>query len=81
MVRVPQVDNLEALSVMLLTSVQTFGSFGLGDYDCGFTCPDVLQDLNPPTAGDGIEFEYMLGEKPGFQYRLHKGEGGSHRLR
>ena len=61
-------DSFDAL--MLLTHISVFGSHKLGDYDSGLTNPLVLHDLGRPKRGSLIEFSYLLGERPGFEWRV-----------
>ncbi|HZG52680.1 MAG TPA: hypothetical protein VEZ40_11140 [Pyrinomonadaceae bacterium] len=55
--------------LMLLTAIDIFGSIALADNESGLTCPKVLYDAGKVRGGQAIEFEYHLGEKPGFKYR------------
>lgn len=55
--------------LMLSTSINVFDSIALGDYESGLTCPKILYDLGEVRGGRVIEFEYYVGERPGFRYR------------
>ncbi len=56
--------------VMLLTHINVYGRHRLGDYDSGLTNPLVLNDLGRPNSGCSIEFRYLLGERPGYEWRV-----------
>jgi hypothetical protein len=55
--------------LMLLTAVTIFDSIALDDYESGLTCPRILNDVGKVRGGRGVEFEYHLGDRPGFKYR------------
>ena len=55
--------------LMLLTAITVFDSRTLDDYESGLTCPKILYDMGKMHRGNVIEFEYHLGDKPGFKYR------------
>jgi hypothetical protein len=55
--------------LMLLTAVTVFDSIALDDNESGLTCPRILYDVGKTHGGKVIEFEYHLGDKPGFKYR------------
>lgn len=57
------------LDLMLLTAVTVFDSIALDDNESGLTCPRILYDVGKTHGGEVIEFEYHLGDKPGFKYR------------
>src|SRR5262249_53694072 len=50
-------------SLVLATTIRTFGVHELREYESGLTHPLML---NGWRAGDEVEFAYRLGEKPGF---------------
>ena len=54
---------------MLLTAITVFDSIALDDYESGLTCPRILYDVGKIHRRKVIEFEYHLGDKPGFKYR------------
>jgi hypothetical protein len=55
--------------LMLSTAITVFDSIMLDDYESGLTCPRILYDVGKMHGGKVIEFEYHLGDKPGFKYR------------
>jgi hypothetical protein len=57
------------LYLMLLTAITVFDSGRLDDYESGLTYPKILYDMGKMHRGKVIEFEYHLGDKPGFKYR------------
>jgi SAM-dependent methyltransferase len=60
----------EATTLALLTHVVVFGDIGLGDYDSGITCPEILHGPGRASGGLRLEFRYALGAKPGFRHHL-----------
>ncbi len=63
--------NLDSeLALMLSTSITVFDSIRLGDYESGLTCPAILHDVGKLPGGARLEFQYCVGAKPGFKYRL-----------
>ena len=55
--------------VMLLTGITVFESIALDEGESGLTCPRILFDLGRARGGEVLEFEYRLGDTPGFRYR------------
>ncbi|HYP01531.1 MAG TPA: hypothetical protein VER76_15180 [Pyrinomonadaceae bacterium] len=55
--------------LMLLTAITVFDSISLDAYESGLTCPRILYDVGKIHRGKVIEFEYHLGDRPGFKYR------------
>jgi hypothetical protein len=51
-------------SLVLTTTIRTFGTHELREYESGLTHPLMVQGWR---AGEEVEFTYRLGEKPGFQ--------------
>jgi hypothetical protein len=51
-------------SLVLATTIRTFGVHELREYDSGLTHPLMVHGWR---AGEEVEFTYRLGEKPGFQ--------------
>ena len=66
---VPNGMNAE-LHVMLSTTITVFDSSVLSDYESGITTPLILHDLGKLPSGTRLEFQYCMGDKPGFRYRL-----------
>jgi hypothetical protein len=54
---------------MLQTAVTVFDSTTLDEYESGLTCPRILYDAGKVYRGKVVEFEYHLGDNPGFKYR------------
>jgi hypothetical protein len=50
-------------SLVLTTTIRTFGIHELREYESGLTYPLIV---NGWSAGEELEFTYRLGEKPGF---------------
>ncbi len=62
-------DDLDGeFNLILLTSINIFDSIALDDYESGLTCPRILYDAGKTHSGKVIEFEYHLGDRPGFKY-------------
>lgn len=57
------------LHLVLLTAITVFGSIALDEHESGLTCPRILFDAGKTHGGKVIEFEYHLGDTPGFIYR------------
>lgn len=64
----------EGLNVMLLTAVNVFGPILLGEYESGITSPIILHELGKVEGGARLEFAYRVGERPGFECRLIRGD-------
>jgi hypothetical protein len=73
MVEIPYEAN-DNYNVMLLTKVQIFEEFILGDYDSGITFPKTLYDLGSPKSKTQIEFRYCLSNPVGFKYHILQDE-------
>lgn len=56
-------------NLMLLTTINVFGSIVLESYESGLTWPRVLCDLGKVRGGMRVEFAYRQGGSPGFSYR------------
>ncbi len=69
-VRIPPVEEDGARELTLHTNVRVSGSIRLEDYDTGLTCPLVLWEFERVREGQSYEFEYVLGEEPGFRCRM-----------
>jgi hypothetical protein len=52
-------------SLVLTTTIRTFGVHELREYESGLTNPLIVNGWN---AGGELEFTYHLGEKPGFHW-------------
>ena len=55
---------------MLLTTVQVFEDIMIRDYESEVSHPVILYDLNGVASGAQIEFTYVMGSKPGFNYTV-----------
>lgn len=55
--------------LMLSAAITVFDSIALDDYESGLTCPRIINDVGKVRGGRVVEFEYHLGDKPGFKYR------------
>ncbi|HEV2734141.1 MAG TPA: hypothetical protein VGV85_04850 [Longimicrobiaceae bacterium] len=55
--------------LMLLTSITVFDCIALDEGESGLTCPRILYDAGTMRGGETMEFEYRLGDEPGFRYR------------
>jgi hypothetical protein len=53
-------------SLVLTTTIRTFGVHELREYESGLTHPLMIHGWR---AGEEVEFTYRLGEKPGFQLK------------
>jgi hypothetical protein len=64
-------DDLNGeFNMMLLTNITVFNSIALIESESGLTCPKILFDAGKARRGNIIEFEYQLGDKPGFKCRF-----------
>ena len=61
-IAMPSVDATQ-YSLMLTTTIRTFGVHLLREYESGLTYPLVVNGWRP---GEEVEFTYRLGKKPGF---------------
>jgi hypothetical protein len=68
LLRVPE-DLDGEFGLMLLTSITVFDSIALDEGESGLTCPRILYDAGTMRGGESMEFEYRLGDEPGFRYR------------
>ena len=57
----------EQYSLVLVTTIRTFGAHRLREYESGFMHPLMV---NGWRAGEQVEFTYRLGEKPGFHLNI-----------
>ena len=55
--------------LMLRTCITVYDSIALEDHESGLTCPRILFDAGRMRGGEVMEFEYRLGDVPGFSYR------------
>lgn len=69
-IQVPSCAGDKRYSAMILTKIWVFNSIVIDEYDSGLTCPHILHDLGEFRGGETIEFQYCLGDCPGFKYRL-----------
>ena len=60
-------------SLVLATTIRTFGGHVLREYESGLTHPLMVHGLH---AGEEVEFTYHLGEKPGFHLERTRGQDG-----
>ena len=68
LLRVPEGLDGE-YDLMLSTSITVFGPIALDEYESGLTSPKILYDAGRMRGGEVLEFEYRLGDRPGFRYR------------
>jgi hypothetical protein len=59
-------------SLVLATTIRTFGVHVLREYESGLTHPLIVNGLH---AGEEVEFTYHLGEKPGFHLERIRRQG------
>jgi len=69
-IEIPEIIDDDFDTIMLLTHIEVFNKHGLKDYDSGLTQPFVLHDLGKPKRGSTLEFRYVLGERPGYEWRV-----------
>jgi hypothetical protein len=67
--RAPQLVNGNH-QLMILTKITIFDSITLGDYDCGLTLPNIIDEFGNIGSHQQLEFCYVTGEKPGLRCRL-----------
>ncbi|MEW5930458.1 MAG: hypothetical protein AB1941_23610 [Gemmatimonadota bacterium] len=67
LLQVPEELDRE-LYLTLLTTITVYGSIALDEYESGLTCPRILFDAGKMRGGEVLEFEYRLGDRPGFGY-------------
>lgn len=68
LLRVPEELDGER-DLMLLTAITVYDSIALGDHESGLTCPRILFDAGRMRGGEVVQFEYLLGDRPGFRHR------------
>jgi hypothetical protein len=61
-------------SLVLATTIRTFGAHLLREYESGLTHPLIINEWR---AGEEVKFTYRLGEKPGFQVEPIRCQDGS----
>lgn len=57
-------------SLILQTGITTFGGHKLSDYDSGLSYPKILSPFEKRHSRRKIEFDYRMGENPGFGYQI-----------
>ena len=62
-------------SLVLATTIRTFGAHVLREYESGLTHPLMVNEWR---AGEEIEFTYRLGTKPGFHMERTSHQDGQH---
>ncbi len=68
----PHVD--EPLDQFLLqTTVDIYGQYGFGPYDCELSFPLRLHGLDTVPHGVQVRFEYVFDRKPGLRYEMING--------
>lgn len=70
LVQTPPLAKQRKYTAMILTKIRVFNSIIINDYDSGLTYPNILNDLGKLNGGETIEFQYHLGDCPGFKYRI-----------
>jgi len=60
-------------SLVLATTIRTFGAHVLREYESGLTCPLIVNGWH---AGEEVEFIYRFGKKPGFHLERTRHQGG-----
>jgi hypothetical protein len=60
-------------SLVLATTLCTFGAYVLREYESGLTQPLIVDGWRP---GEELEIVYRLGKKPGFQLERTTYENG-----
>jgi len=66
-VSIPELRPQSSYRAMLLTAIEVFDAFALGDYDSGITQPHIFHELGTLRGGEILELRYHLGPRPGFQ--------------
>lgn len=68
-VKIPPVAG-DQLIAMLLTTITVFDGATIGDHESGLTSPILLYDLDRKSGDAEIEFRYVIGPTPGFEYQV-----------
>ncbi|HEY1012238.1 MAG TPA: hypothetical protein VGE07_05985 [Herpetosiphonaceae bacterium] len=54
---------------LLRTTITTFGTLTLADYDYGLTYPTIIDAVGKISPGTAVTATYQLGDRPGFVIR------------
>lgn len=67
-VKIPPDAAPDLNKVMLLTNVDVYGPHCMGDYESSITNTLQLKFPGRPANGSEIEFRYVMGKRPGFEW-------------
>lgn len=70
-VKLPSDIDPEYKELCLFTNIQVFGDIELTNWQCSLNLPKKLMNINQQTiSSDKISFQYVINDKPGFQYKF-----------
>ncbi len=69
--RLPEITTIEQYDLLILTRVQVFSQYRLGDYESEITLPRMCNDVALLRSGSSYQACYQLGNYPRFNVIAH----------